>query len=178
MVWNLRFSQWRLILVLAAVVAAMCMSVIGVGAAPSTPTQAALTGLYRAQQQQTAAMSKRLAGAVQYATKIDALIAKLKGKGQSTTALEQAVAAYRAGIAQASAKLQAANVLLAAHAGFDATGKVTNTDQARATVQQVQSQIEQAHKTAADTFKALHLAMQIYGKSHRDAQEPAPPEVP
>jgi hypothetical protein len=178
MAWNIRFRNWRLMLVLGAMVAALCVSVGGAGAAPRTPEVGRLTGQYRAAQQQAQAMTTRLTVAVQYAAKLDALIAKLKGKGQTTTALEQAAAAFRTGIEQARTKLQAASATLAAHTGFDDTGKVTNADQARATVQQAHDQMEQAHKTAVDTFKALHVAMMAYGKSHREAQEPTPPPAP
>jgi hypothetical protein len=175
-----RFSRWTLGLVAALV--ALCATVgltnAAPGAAPNPPNPSALTGQYRAQQQQLRAQDMRLAQATQHAAKIDVLIAKLKSKGQDTAALEQAVAAFRASMAQARAAWQAASDTLALHAGFDNDGKVTNADQARATLAAAGASMRQVHQIAVDAYKALHRAIVAYRQAHRDVPEPAEPPAP
>jgi len=132
-----RFSRWTLILLIALL--AVGMSFGSASAAPAAPaggtTKAdlALSHKYKAEQDRLKLQDARLKRAADYATKIDSLIAKLKAKGKDAAALEQAVAAFRNSIAQASAEWQAASATLATHAGFDGAGKVSNADQARAT---------------------------------------------
>ena len=120
----------------------------------------------------------RLKNAGQYAGKIDELIAKLKAKGKDTAALEQAVAAFRSGIAQARAEWQAASATLSTHAGFDAAGKVTNADQARATLKDAHGHMEQAHTIAHAAYEKLHAAIVAYRKAHREVKEPVAPPQP
>ena len=120
----------------------------------------------------------RLKNADQHAGKLDRLITKLKAKGQDTAALEQAVAAFRTDIAKARAEWQAASDALDTHAGFDNDGKVTDADQAHATVKDAHSHMEQAHTIARGAFEHLHAAVVAYRKAHRDVKEPVAPPQP
>jgi hypothetical protein len=137
-----------------------------------------LTRAYKLEQQRLRLQDVRLKTASQYAGKIDQLIAKLKAKGQDTAALEQAVAAFRTGITQARAEWQAASATLATHAGFDGAGKVTNADQARATLKDAHGHMEQAHTIARGAYQKLHAAIAAYRKAHRELKEPAAPPQP
>jgi hypothetical protein len=176
-----RFSRWTLALLIALV--AVGMSSGSASAAPAKPTppipaNAALSRTYKLQQDRLKLQDVRLKNAGQYAGKIDELIAKLKAKGQDTAALEQAVAAFRSEIAKARAEWQAAGTTLAAHAGFDAAGKVTNADQARATLKDAHSHMEQAHTIAHAAYTQLHAAITAYRKAHREVKEPVAPVEP
>ncbi len=176
-----RISRWPLALFVALV--ALAMSFGPAAAAPATPTRPdraaqALERTYKEQRQRLALQDARLKLAVAHAAKIDALIAKLKGKGQDTAALEQAVAAYRAGIDGARAEWQSASATLAAHAGFDASGKVTDTVQARATLSDAHGHMQQVHTIMAGAYRTLHAAVVAYRKAHRGVQEPVAPPAP
>ena len=98
-----RFSRWILALLIALV--AVGTSFGSALAAPATPpsgttkAEQALSRTYKAEQKRLKLQDARLKRAIDYATKIDSLIAKLKAKGKDTAALEQAVAEFRSGIA-------------------------------------------------------------------------------
>ena len=176
-----RFSRWILALLIALV--AVGMSFGSASAAPTKPTppnpaNAALTRTYKLQLDRLKLQDVRLKNAGQYAGKIDELIAKLKAKGQDTAALGQAVAAFRTEIAKARAEWQAASTTLAAHTGFDAAGKVTNAEQARATLKDAHGHMEQTHSIARGAYEKLHAAIVAYRKAHREVQEPVAPPQP
>jgi hypothetical protein len=177
-----RLSRWSLALMIALVAVGMTFGTAS--AAPGTQDDrpnkgnAALSRMYRVERQRLRLQDARLNRAKEHAAKIDAMIAKLKAKGKDTAALEQAVAAFRAGIDKARAEWQAASDVLTAHAGFDADGKVTNADQARATLKDAHGHMEQAHAIARDAYKSLHTAVLAYRKAHREVHEPRTPPQP
>ncbi len=177
-----RFSRWTLALLVALV--AVGISFGSASAAPANkpatpnPANAALARAYKLEQDRLRLQDVRLKNAGQYAGKLDQLIAKLKAKGQDTAALEQAVAAFRTGIAMARAEWQAASATLAAHTGFDGAGKVTNADQARATLKDAHGHMEQAHTIARGAYEKLHAAIVAYRKAHREVKEPVAPPQP
>src|ERR1043165_2660957 len=87
-----RFSRTTLALLIALV--AVGMSFGSVSAAPAKPAppssaNAALSRPYKLEQERLKVQDMRLKNADKYAGKIDELIAKLKAKGQDTTALDQ-----------------------------------------------------------------------------------------
>jgi len=175
------FNRWTLALLAALVAGGMSFGSAyaapagGAGAAKGIP---ALSRMYRDEQLRLKIQDARLQRAVEYAAKIDAVIARLAARGKDTAALEQAVAAFRAGIAQARAEWQAASDILAAHAGFDAAGKVRNADQARATLRDAHGHMEQAHTIARGAYTSLHEALVAYRRAYREVKEPVAPEQP
>jgi len=176
-----RFSRWTLALLIALVAVGMSFGSASAAPAkpkPTPPANAALSRTYKVEQNRLKLQEARLKNADKYAGKIDELIAKLKAKGQDTAALEQAVAAFHADIAKARAEWQAASTTLAAHAGFDAAGKVTNADQARATLKDAHGHMEQAHTIAYGAYEKLHAAIAAYRKAHREVTEPVAPQQP
>jgi hypothetical protein len=177
-----RFSRWILALLVALV--AVGMSSGSASAAPVPPgggtakAELALSRTYKAEQKRLKLQDARLKRVEDYATKIDSLIAKFKAKGKDTAALEQAVVAFRSSIALARAEWQAASAILATHAGFDADGKVSNADQARATLKDAHSHIEQVHTIARAAYEKLHTAIAAYRKAHREVTAPVAPPQP
>jgi hypothetical protein len=177
-----RFSRWTLTLLAALV--AIGMSVGSASAAPASkpttpkPTNAALARTYKLEQDRLRLQDVRLKNAIQYAGKIDQLIAKLKAKSQDTAALEQAVAAFRTSIASARAEWQAASATLATHAGFDSAGKVTDATLASATLKDAHGHMERAHTIARGAYAKLHAAIVTYRKAHREVIEPVAPPQP
>jgi hypothetical protein len=177
-----RFSRW--ILALLAALVAVGMSFGSASAAPTSkpatpnPTHTALTRAYRLEQARLRIQDVRLTNAGKHADRIDQLIARLQSNGKDTAALEQAVAAFRAGIAQARTEWQAASATLTTHAGFDDTGKVTDADQARATLKDAHDHMAQAHTLGHAAYQQLHAAMVAYRKTHRGVTEPVAPLQP
>ena len=174
-----RFSRWTLALLIALV--AVGASSGSVSAAPAKPAPSTNTGLsrsYKVEQNRLKVQEVRLKNADRHAGKFDALIARLKAKGQDTAALEQAVATFRAEIVKARAEWQSASATLSTHAGFDAAGKVTDADQARATLKDAHSHMEQAHVIAHAAYVNLHAAFVTYRKTHREVKEPLAPLAP
>jgi hypothetical protein len=177
-----RLSRWTLALLVALIAVGMSFgsasAAPAAGAGGTTKADLALSRMYKAEQQRLKLQDARLARVTDYTTKIDSLIAKLKAKGKDTAALEQAVAAFRTGIAQARAEWQAASATLATHTGFDNNGKVTNADQARATLKDARGHMEQAHRIAGGAYQKLHAAIVAYRKAHREVKEPVAPPQP
>jgi chromosome segregation ATPase len=158
------------------------MTIGSASAAPAKPVadkaNAALSRRYKEEQQRLKLQDARLNRAAEYAAKVDSIIAKLKAKGKDTAALEQAVAAFRAGIAQARAEWQAASDTLSTHSGFDADGKVSDADQARATLKSAHEHMQSAHTIARGAYKSLHEAIVAYRKANREVKEPVAPVQP
>jgi hypothetical protein len=177
-----RFSRWILALLIA--LTAVGTSFGSASAAPVTPPKSpakadlALSRTYKAQQKRLKLQDARLKRAIDYATKIDSLIAKLKAKGKDTTALEPAVAEFRSSMGQARAEWQAASTTLATHAGFDDAGKVSDADQARATLKDAHSHMQQTHTIAQAAYAKLRAVIAAYRKANRGVAEPVAPPQP
>lgn len=172
--------RWTLALLVALV--ALGTFAGSAAAAPATakqpPANPALTRTYRAQLKRLKLQQQRLAHADQFAAKVDALVVKLKVKGKDTDEIEAALADFRATMASARAEWQLAADLLAAHAGFDADGKVADADQARATLKEAHGHIEQTHKLAHVASLELRLALAKIRKDARGLDIPALPLEP
>lgn len=143
---------------------------------PANP--AGLTRAYREQQARLKLQDLRLKHAAEFAGKVEAMVAKLKAQGKDTAALERALAEYRAAIERARSEWQAAAATLAKHAGFGDDGKVTNADQARATLKDAHGHMEQTHKIAHEAFVALRKAMAEFRKANRGTPELPQPQEP
>ena len=167
-------SRWVLALLVALVAVGMDFgSAAAAPASPKPPVHQKLTQMYRFEQQRSKIQGERLKRTVAFASKLDQLIARQKDKKQDTAALERAVGSFRAALDRAWAEWQAASTGLTAHAGFDNDGKVTNADQAGATLKDAHGHMEQAHTIARNALRELHGAIAAYHKAHRGA-----PEVP
>jgi len=174
------FSRW--ILALMIVLVALGMNFDRAAAAPAggadkPRANVRLAQMYRVEQLRLRVQGERLTRADLFAAKFDVLIAKLKAKGQNTAELDQALAAFRATIEQARTEWNAAKSTLHSHAGFGTDGKVTDADQARATLQDAHNHMQQAHALAKGAFRDLRAAFVAYRKAHRNVPEvPAPME--
>jgi hypothetical protein len=174
------FSRWSLALLIA--LAAVGLSFGHAAAAPARSAgkpgaNVKLTQMYRVAQLRLRVQGQRLKRAELFAGKFETVIAKLQAKGQDTAALAQALTAFRAAIEQAYTEWSAAKSALDTHTGFGANGKVTNADQARATLQNAHDHMAQAHAIAKAAFHNLRTAFTAYRKTHRKVPEvPAPPE--
>jgi hypothetical protein len=95
------------------------------------------------------------------------MIAKLKERGVDTARLERALEAFRARMADARKQWEAARDVLAAHAGFDAEGHVTDARKAHATIMQAHAHLMRARSLADRAFRDLHAVLATYPRPDR-----------
>jgi hypothetical protein len=159
-----RIARW-LIPTMAALM--LLFGTFGVAAAeergptqPPKPTgNVELEQLLRLRIAQARSLEEMLKREARRGDEIAAKITRAKAEGKDTTAIEQALAAYREKLYAAHAYWQTAADTLKAHAGFSDGGKVTNADQARATLKAAGSALEQAYRTARGAEEQLNKAI-------------------
>ncbi len=146
------------------------------GANPPTPpagpnqpaNQAArLEKLYQRELKVLDTQSKRLTVVDQRVQKISEHIANLKSQGKDVTALEQALNDFKAVLQSAHTSHDSAAAILKTHAGFDASGKVIDVQQARDTVQQAQQQLRQVRQDLRPATRDLVRAVRQYIRNNR-----------
>lgn len=101
--------------------------------------------------------------------KIQSRIDKAAEKGKDVSALQSALDAYKAALLESKPEYDALGEVIDAHNGFDADGKVTDEEQARATVTEVREGMKAVKDSMGGTFKALREAI----KAFREANKPA-----
>ncbi|NWF63529.1 MAG: hypothetical protein HXY38_04405 [Chloroflexi bacterium] len=106
---------------------------------------------------------------------IDAHVAKIQGmidkaaeNGKDVSALQTALDAYADALTAAKPDYDALGEVFAAHAGFDADGKVVDSDQALATLQQVRDEMKSIKESMGGTFKALREALKAFREANED----------
>jgi hypothetical protein len=102
-------------------------------------------------------------------TKAQAFIAAQKALGKDTAALDAALAAFQQQVAAAQASHTTAANLLSTHAGFDASGNVTDPELAHETLASVHEALNDAHTVLRQAELDLRQAL----KAYREANPPA-----
>ena len=118
--------------------------------------------------------AKRLQQAATVETKLQDRINDLKGKGKDTSALEKALADFKAAIATAQSDYDTAKTTLDAHAGFGSNGEVLDIKQARQTILAAGKAERQFHQTVRKAARELRREVRQYRLSER----PNPATVP
>lgn len=98
--------------------------------------------------------------------KLQDRIDKAKANGKDVAALENALAAFRSLLTNAQASHDAAGVILTAHAGFDANGKVTEPAAARQTVLDARKNLMDAHVTLVKALADLRAEIRDWRNTH------------
>ena len=111
---------------------------------------------------------------------VDAHVAKFQERidkaaenGKDVAALQSALDAYAAALRSAQPIYASMESIVTTHAGFDASGKVTDAEQARSTMEQMRAKMQEIKSAMDGTFKALREAM----KAFREANKPAEPKT-
>jgi hypothetical protein len=130
-------------------------------------TQVQVNRLAR-EQEWLALQQTRLDGTAQIVAKTQVYIANQKSKGKDTASLEAALATFQQQIATAQASHKTAADILSAHAGFNASGKVTDPVQAHQTLTGAHQSLSDAHQILQQAGQDLRKAI----KTYRDANEP------
>jgi len=104
--------------------------------------------------------------------KIQARLDKAKENGKDVTALQAALDAYESALLASKPTYEGIGGLVSAHAGFDADGKVTDAEQAKATVKEVGEELKALKDSMGGTFKALRDAMKAFREANKPAETP------
>lgn len=136
--------------------------------AEPTPDPARLQEIYNRELQALARQDEAGTHIADGVTRAQNLISKGSAAGLDTSALSTALAQFESDMTGAQAAHDAAAAVLAAHAGFDEAGSVTDAEQARQTLQSA----GEALKSAAGAFKsareALRGAVQFWIEANED----------
>lgn len=100
--------------------------------------------------------------------KAQELIDKAIENGKDVSAVQAAMNAFSAALETSRPIYESIQSLVNTHAGFDANGKVTDVEQAQATVQSVRAKLQELKTSLDGKGKALRDAL----KAFRDANKP------
>lgn len=100
--------------------------------------------------------------------KFQGMIDKAAENGKDVSDLQEALDAYEAALTDARPQYEALGALIAAHAGFDADGNITDLEQAKTTLKEAREQMKSIKESMGGTFKALREAV----KAFREANKP------
>jgi hypothetical protein len=165
-----RIARW--ILTLSVALVALFATFGSAAAAPRAgdPPPSARAGLeraYKEEQQRLATMERRFQEAKTFADTVATMIAMLKEHGVDTTRLERALVLFRNRMADAHRQWEAARDTLAAHAGFDAEGHVTDVGKAGTTVAKSHACLLRAHAIGETALRELRAVVASYTRPRR-----------
>jgi len=105
-------------------------------------------------------------------TKIQTILDAAKAKGKDVSSVQTALDAFSAAVKNVQPIYADLQEIIQSHAGFDASGNVTDPTQALQTVKDVRSKFEEIRQVGLrETGKALREAI----KAFRQANQPATP---
>jgi len=133
---------------------------------PPGPLNTALSTFYQREQTWLSVQSNTLTDANTIAVNMQNWINTLKGQGKDTTALETALSVFNGQVAAAQTAHDQASGVLAAHAGYDGSGQVTDRAQAASTLRQAYQSLQQAHLTLVSAAVNLRLAVRTWINGH------------
>jgi chromosome segregation ATPase len=97
------------------------------------------------------------------------LIDRLEENGKDVTALQAALDAFDNALKEAHPIYESAKGIINSHQGFDADGKVTDSEKALETIKDLGSKLKEIREIVGEPGKALREAF----KAFRDANRPA-----
>lgn len=100
--------------------------------------------------------------------KFQARIDKAAENGRDVAALQAALDAFESALKNGMPIYDSISVIVNDHKGFDANGKVTDSEQAKATVKEMREQLQELKSAMNGTGKALREAL----KAFREANKP------
>jgi hypothetical protein len=109
------------------------------------------------------------------AGKAQTLIDKASAEGKDTSALVSALSTFKAQIGAAQSGHDTAAAMLALHAGFDGSGKVTDIEAARATLKSVRESLRSGHESLRNGTREFRRALREWRKANKPEAQPAAP---
>jgi hypothetical protein len=138
------------------------------------PDNSRLENLWARQQTTYQRQSDRLSNASTFISKVQALINKANGKGWDTSAVQASLNALSAVIPAVHVAHALGAAIIASHAGFDSTGKVTDRTTAIATAKSLAQVLKDTRTAMNGTLKALREAVKAFHQAHpKPATTPA-----
>jgi hypothetical protein len=101
--------------------------------------------------------------------KAQRLIDKASAYGKDVSAVQAALDAFMASVKNTRPTYEGLYGIVNSHQGFDDAGKVTDTEKAKATVQEMGAKLKEIRSLMGETGKALREAIRAF----RDANKPA-----
>ncbi|MBV6391895.1 MAG: hypothetical protein KPEEDBHJ_01111 [Anaerolineales bacterium] len=103
--------------------------------------------------------------------KLQGMIDKAAANGKDVSQLQAALDAYEAALTAARPQYEALGNVIDAHSGFDANGRVTNAEQAKATLKEAGGKMKAIKESMGGTFKALREAIKAFREANKPAEE-------
>ena len=103
--------------------------------------------------------------------KFQSLIDKAAANGKDVSEIQSALDAYEAALIASKPAYDALGDIINSHAGFDANGKVTDSEQARATLKAVREEMRGIKDSMGGTFKALREAIKAFREANKPAED-------
>jgi DNA repair exonuclease SbcCD ATPase subunit len=98
------------------------------------------------------------------------ILTKLEAQGKDTSALETALANFETALEKVKPIHESAGAIIAAHAGFDENGKVTDAAQAQQTLKDLHAKFQEAKEAMDGAGKALREAIRAFRDANRPPQ--------
>jgi hypothetical protein len=106
----------------------------------------------------------------EHLAKAQELIERATAKGRDASAVQAALNAFSAAVEKSGPIYNEVDVLITAHAGFDANGKVTDALQAKATLQAVRAALQELRASMDGTGRALRDAIEAFREANKPAE--------
>ncbi|MCJ7433392.1 MAG: hypothetical protein MUO77_07895 [Anaerolineales bacterium] len=100
--------------------------------------------------------------------KAQGLIDRASAKGKDVSAVQAALDAFKVSVKTTRPAYEGLNGIVNSHQGFDDTGKVTDAEKAKATVQEMGAKLKEIRSLMGETGKVLREAVRAF----RDANKP------
>ncbi|HEY9076871.1 MAG TPA: hypothetical protein VIO61_10075 [Anaerolineaceae bacterium] len=122
------------------------------------PDKEKLEKAYKVAGEALAGFEKRIDAAEKIVSRLEDAISKVKQSGKNPEKFETALKKYKETLNQAKDDFQKAQEAYKTHAGFDANGKVTDTDKAIDTLKTIRQNLEHARRLLIPEYeKVLRL---------------------
>jgi hypothetical protein len=153
------------------------------GQAVVQPDNTRLENIWVREQARYQIESNRLANASTFISKVQSLLDKATAKGWNVSSVQAALDALSAVIPAVQAAHDPGAAIIASHAGFDASGKVTDRTTAIATVKALAKVLKDTRTAMNGTLKSLHIAVKTFRQAHphtarKDSKTPSTTPTP
>jgi cytochrome c556 len=104
--------------------------------------------------------------------KFQARIDKAAANGKDVTALQAALDAFESALKSAKPTYEIIGGIVNSHQGFDANGKVTDTEKAKSTVKEMRTKMVELKSAMGGTGKALRAALKAFRAANKPIVTP------
>ena len=166
--------------VLAVLVASLAIAAIPVTsayAADETPpakgelTNEKIEEIWARQQQAYERLGKAFEDTDAHIARFQSMIDKAASNGKDVTSLQAALDAYETALLASEPAYEELGQVFRTHSGFDANGKVTDSEKAKATIKEARQGMKAIKDSMGGTFKALREAIKAFREANKPAEE-------